>query len=1013
MLRLRTFGPPILERDGEQLHGAARQRRVIALLTILAVARDRGISRDRVLLLLWPESDPDRARQALTQSLYHARKAVGEDGLFITGADLALDPRVITTDVAEFEEAIARGDRGRVAQLYSAPFLDGFFVNAAPEFERWAAERRNEFTQRYTDSVEQLAREAEAAGDCGQAVEWWKRLAAIEPLNSRLALDLMRALASAGDRAGAIRHAHVHEELLRQELGAVPNLAIVSFAEQLREVSFWTPAIREPSPLIAQPGTTDSADASRSVGLLSSGHPSAEEVSGLHDLRADRVGAADGWPASEVRQDPVSRPGVAAGTDSSPLSTASRSRGTIFAAAVSIAIVAASYFAIRGRSPSDASVSSDMIVVAPFRVAGADPALSYLREGLVDLLVTKLTEDDAAHAADPGAVMNAWRQAGFADRPDVPQGEAVALAHRLGGERLLVGSVVGAPNRIVISASLLGVPDGGLRAQATAEGPADSLTATVDRLVASLIAKEAGQWEQLANHTSASALALRAYLDGQAAYRRGGYRDAVDRFRRALEIDRSFAMAGLGLAQSAERLGLGAERSRGLGIAWEFREQLSERDSVYLVALAGPGYPGSSSPRDLLAEWERASSAVSDRAEVWHALGERLFYDGRLLGAPRWEARASAAFERAVTLDAAFVSPLQYLVQLDAMRGDTVAVRRDAKAYFVLDSIGDLSAFVRWRAAIALRDVPALQGVRRRLTLAPSASLRTLLLSSQYSGIGSADAEQALKVLESRAVHGSERIDLLLARHALLLNRGELGSALKIIDELEGVEPLSSIPLQLTVLDHLYGLGDSAAAGVAVTQLVRRSLQIARGRERTRTPPSGDDSDACVLGQWHAWRGDSAIAADAASYLLSDERRSSSSGASALCGALVQAVLAVRQQVPSASASAARVDSLLGATTSGSAEGAYMPLALARVYEELGEPRRALAAVRRRPQMQGWPHYQASHLREEGRLAVITGDTAGARRAYRDYLALRVSPISAARVETQAVRAALDRLTIP
>ena len=84
-LRLRTFGPLGLHGRVGPLTGAAAQRRRLALLAILAVAGARGVSRDKVVALLWPERDAERARHALAQLLYAMRRdlpagAVAADG---------------------------------------------------------------------------------------------------------------------------------------------------------------------------------------------------------------------------------------------------------------------------------------------------------------------------------------------------------------------------------------------------------------------------------------------------------------------------------------------------------------------------------------------------------------------------------------------------------------------------------------------------------------------------------------------------------------------------------------------------------------------------------------------------------------------------------------------------------------------------------------------------------------------------------------------------------------------
>ena len=64
VLRLRTFGGLELVADGDHLAGAALQPRRLAVLAALAVAGPHGLSRDKLLGLLWPETSEARGRQA-------------------------------------------------------------------------------------------------------------------------------------------------------------------------------------------------------------------------------------------------------------------------------------------------------------------------------------------------------------------------------------------------------------------------------------------------------------------------------------------------------------------------------------------------------------------------------------------------------------------------------------------------------------------------------------------------------------------------------------------------------------------------------------------------------------------------------------------------------------------------------------------------------------------------------------------------------------------------------------
>jgi serine/threonine-protein kinase len=233
MLRLHTFGGLTLARGAEDLTGAATQRRRLALLVLLAVAGPAGVSRDKLLAYLWPESEFERARHVLNQLLYAQRQQVGDD-LFLGRKTLRLNPALIATDVGGFEQALADGDLATAAALYAGPFLDGFFVKDAPEFERWVEEQRVRLAQRALEAIRALAEAAEGGGDGGAALNWWRRAAAIDPFDARVALRLVTALGAAGDRPGALREASRYETRLRQELGVPPDAAFADAIARLR-----------------------------------------------------------------------------------------------------------------------------------------------------------------------------------------------------------------------------------------------------------------------------------------------------------------------------------------------------------------------------------------------------------------------------------------------------------------------------------------------------------------------------------------------------------------------------------------------------------------------------------------------------------------------------------------------------------------------------------------------------------------------------------------------------------
>jgi TolB-like protein/DNA-binding SARP family transcriptional activator/Flp pilus assembly protein TadD len=201
---------------------------------LLARAPDQRISRDRLIATLWPDSDQARGRNLLKVSTYVLRTELGESALLSAGDELRLNAEVIRADVVEFESSLEQADHARAVSLYRGPFLDGFFLSEAPEFEHWAERVRERLAGGYRKALEALAHAAESQGDFGGAAEWWKARTAHDPYDSRIAIGLMQALEASGNRAGALQHAAIHQRLLQEEFGIEPAPEVLALAERLR-----------------------------------------------------------------------------------------------------------------------------------------------------------------------------------------------------------------------------------------------------------------------------------------------------------------------------------------------------------------------------------------------------------------------------------------------------------------------------------------------------------------------------------------------------------------------------------------------------------------------------------------------------------------------------------------------------------------------------------------------------------------------------------------------------------
>jgi TolB-like protein len=170
----------------------------------------------------------------LNQVLYALRRDLGEEALFKGTSKLRLNPEIVTSDLGEFLGAHRRGELERAVAAYGGPFLDGFHLRAAAEFDRWLEGERASLGRCYEESLEALAAAAAAAGDRERAVVWLHRLAEHDPLSSRVTVNLMGVLAASGRRADALRTARAYEERVQEELEAAPSPTVMALAEELR-----------------------------------------------------------------------------------------------------------------------------------------------------------------------------------------------------------------------------------------------------------------------------------------------------------------------------------------------------------------------------------------------------------------------------------------------------------------------------------------------------------------------------------------------------------------------------------------------------------------------------------------------------------------------------------------------------------------------------------------------------------------------------------------------------------
>jgi DNA-binding SARP family transcriptional activator/TolB-like protein len=531
----------------------------------LARAGRAGVTREKILALLWPDEPDERARRSLNQAVYSLRRDLGADDALVGSKDLRLNLDLLEVDVIEFDDALQTNDLERAVQLYAGPFLDGFFIPRSPEFERWMESERAVLSRDFASALEKVASRATHRGDLPAAVVHWRRLAATDPLNARVAMSVMQSLVAVGDVSGAIQHARLHEVLLDQELGLPPDREIAAFARQLRA---------NPPSLVGAIGDPPKAvtmDAPRETAPSSSSVPAPVESSAPVAAAAVATAVeATSPPTASTIPAPVRRPAEADTRRRWIVGAVT----TLAAAAVIVATV------IFQRRPPGASRQGNQPVVAVGSIndyASADS--SGVARALRDMLATNLARSPELTVVSGSRLLEVERQMN-GGAPSVP-GAIVPVARQAGATTLVDGALyLLGTDTLRLDLRVTSLRDGNVLRAYTVTGRdpfvlADSATA---RLVAYL--GSSTPRGSVADATTRSVTAYRLYEEGLRSYYLGDVASSGRLFEAALAEDSTFAMAAYyhALASRTTR----AEYLRRLRRAVALASRTSDRERLII-----------------------------------------------------------------------------------------------------------------------------------------------------------------------------------------------------------------------------------------------------------------------------------------------------------------------------------------------------------------------------------------------------------------------------------------------
>ncbi|MFN2565910.1 MAG: protein kinase [Gemmatimonadaceae bacterium] len=422
------------------------------------------------------------------------------------------------------------------------------------------------------------------------------------------------------------------------------------------------------------------------------------------------------------------------------------------------------------------TLDENLVAVAPFEVFS--PEFALWREGLVDLLSRRLDGAGPLHTVPPTIVIRRWK-----GRGDLAS--AVDLGRRTGARVVVVGSLVrSGRDSVRLGATLYD----GAAGRAVGDVEVSESMERMDRLADSATIKLLRELNQArpigavrsSSIESRSLPALKAFLQGEQAYRRLAFDSAVSYYERAAALDSTFILA---LWRAGKAFGWTANNDHpGLADQYFLRagalnQGLAPRESLLVVgdSIDGALYTGGFSvplAERLLRIREETVRRYPNDPAAWLELGEVRYHWGRILDVMPQE--ALEAFERAITLDSAFGPAYLHLVEIAVTLGDLALARSYTTAYLKQDSSSAYVAGEVFRLVEhALRSPPAAFPEIERL--ARRATVETRSLVFEMLGLLADSAETAVRLARHGTDPDSSGARQVLAR--ALTTRGHLREA--------------------------------------------------------------------------------------------------------------------------------------------------------------------------------------------------------------------------------------------
>ncbi|QIB68931.1 hypothetical protein Ami103574_06160 [Aminipila butyrica] len=219
----------------------------IALISLLMLHMEKGVSRERLISFLWADSDEEAAKYNLRYNLWNIKKVIHADKsgheFIVANKDYCQlnHDYDFESDLLKLMTFESRGADPSIEELYSCKqlfrgdFLEGIYLRNCDEFNEKIILERIVYQNKYVALLNAIAEKYEVYENFEECVTILNELVCIEPYNEKVVQRQMKAYIGLGKRSEAINCYKKFEAALRSDLNISPTQELKLLYNELLE----------------------------------------------------------------------------------------------------------------------------------------------------------------------------------------------------------------------------------------------------------------------------------------------------------------------------------------------------------------------------------------------------------------------------------------------------------------------------------------------------------------------------------------------------------------------------------------------------------------------------------------------------------------------------------------------------------------------------------------------------------------------------------------------------------